>query len=38
MTQATGLDEEQIERVYAAIGSKRKVAHYLHAPAMPVVE
>lgn len=38
MTPATGLDAEQVERVYAAIESKRKVAHYLHAPAMPVVE
>ncbi len=28
----TGLTEEQVERVYASIESKRKVAHYLHAP------
>ncbi len=33
---ATGLDKEQIERVYATIDAKRKVAQYLHATALAV--
>ena len=31
LTQATGLTSEQIERVYAGIDAKRRVAMYLHA-------
>lgn len=36
LTLATGLDKEQVERVYAGIDAKRKVAQYLHATALAI--
>ena len=36
--EALGLESEQAERIFRDIDSKRKVAHYLHAPPLLVAE
>ena len=37
LAPVVGLDEQHVDRMYAVIESKRKVARYLHAPALSVV-